>query len=174
MGSAVRALVLADTHVGGFGNRQVPAQVWAAMRDADVVLHAGDVVDAATLDALASTKRLHAVLGNNDHGLRAVLPERLELELGGTAIAIVHDSGTKAGRANRMRKWFPDARVVIFGHSHMPCNEWIDGQLLFNPGSSTWKRTAPTHTYGLLELSAGEVIRHEIVALGSQSTAYTS
>jgi putative phosphoesterase len=63
--------------------------------------------------------------------------------------------------------------VVIFGHSHAPCNEWIDRQLLFNPGSSTWKRTAPTHTYGLLELSAGEVIRHEIVAL-AQSTAYTS
>ncbi len=169
MGSVVRALVLADTHVSEGSTRQLPDQVWAAMSDVDVVLHAGDVVDAATLEAIATSKPLHAVLGNNDHGLRAVLPKRLELVLADVPIALVHETGTTAGRERRMQKWFPDARVVIFGHSHMPCNRWVDRQLLFNPGSSTWKRTAPSHTYGVLEFAAGEVIRHEIVAIAQRT-----
>jgi putative phosphoesterase len=172
LGPVVRALVLADTHVGPGTKRQLPDQVWAAMREADVVLHAGDVVDEATLEAIASHKPLHAVLGNNDHALRQVLPDRLELVLGGTAVAMVHETGTTAGRARRVRRWFPEARVVIFGHSHMPCNEWVDGQLLFNPGSSTWKRTAPAHTYGVLEFARGEITRHEIMAVAApQSSA---
>ncbi len=126
MGSVVRALVLADTHVSEGSTRQLPDQVWAAMSDVDVVL--------------------------------ADVP-----------IALVHETGTTAGRERRMQKWFPDARVVIFGHSHMPCNRWVDRQLLFNPGSSTWKRTAPSHTYGVLEFAAGEVIRHEIVAIAQRT-----
>jgi predicted phosphodiesterase len=69
-----------------------------------------------------------------------------------------------------MRTWFPHARVVVFGHSHMPCNEWIDGQLLFNPGSATWRRSAPSHTYGVLELASGEVVRHEIVPIDDPAT----
>ena len=77
---------------------------------------------------------------------------------------MVHDSGARAGRAARMRRRFPDADVVVFGHSHDPCNELgIDGQLLFNPGSAIERRRAPTHTIGELELSAGKVVRAAII-----------
>ena len=76
---------------------------------------------------------------------------------------MVHESGASKGRPARLRKWFPDAHVVVFGHSHMPCNEWHDGRLLFNPGSPTERRREPLHSYGVLELGAGRVIRHQIV-----------
>jgi uncharacterized protein len=70
---------------------------------------------------------------------------------------MVHDSGLNPRRRDRMRKLFPDARVVVFGHSHMPFNEDEDGLLLFNPGSPTWKRKAPFKSMGLLWITNGEV-----------------
>jgi putative phosphoesterase len=77
---------------------------------------------------------------------------------------MVHDSGARAGRERRMRKLFPDADVVVFGHSHIPWNDQgVDGQLLFNPGSPTQRRRQPVATYGILELAAGTVTRHDIV-----------
>ncbi len=159
----VRALVLADTHVSANGPRRLPGAVRAALDDVDVVLHAGDVVEQWVLDELGARVPVHAVLGNNDHTLRGVLPERLELELAGVRIALVHDSGARTGRTARMRRWFPDAHVVVFGHSHAPLDERSDGQLLFNPGSSTWKRMAPRHTFGRLLLVDGRVESAEIV-----------
>ncbi len=164
MAARVRALVLADTHVSASGSRRLPAAVCAALDDVDVVLHAGDVVEQWVLDELGARVPVHAVLGNNDHTLRGALPDRLELELAGVRVALVHDSGARTGRASRMRRWFPDADVVIFGHSHAPLEEWCDGQLLFNPGSSTWKRMAPTHTFGRLVFEDGRVASAGIVA----------
>ena len=103
-------------------------------------------------------------MGNNDHELVGQLPERLELELGGVRVAMVHDSGARAGRPNRMRRWFPDASLVIFGHSHEPVDEpGTDGQRLFNPGSPTQRRRQPHPTMGILELGGGLILRHEII-----------
>ena len=159
----MRALVLADTHVTAAGKRQLPAAVRRALDEVEVVLHAGDVCEAWVLDELRAHAPEHAVLGNNDHGLHDVLPESRTLNLGGVSVALVHDSGARAGRERRMVRRFPGAAVVVFGHSHQPCNAWHDGQLLFNPGSATWKRTAPTHTYGLLTFDDGVVTDHAIV-----------
>jgi putative phosphoesterase len=161
----VRALVLADTHLRPGRARTLPSQVCAELDRCDVLLHAGDVISAQTLDELAKRTTVHAVLGNNDRDLVDALAERVELTLGGVRLAMVHDSGTTKGRPGRMRKWFPDAQVVVFGHSHQPVNEWHDGQLLFNPGSPTERRRAPTRTYGILELAGGAVTRHQVVDL---------
>jgi putative phosphoesterase len=111
------------------------------------------------LEAIAP---VYAVLGNNDRGL--TLPERRELCWEGVNVAVVHDGGASAGRPKRLRRWFPDARVAIFGHSHMPLNEWHEDLLLFNPGSPTDRRRQPIHTMGLLRLRSGSVDA-EIVAL---------
>jgi putative phosphoesterase len=159
----VRALVLADTHVSASGSRRLPPAVRAALDDADLVLHAGDVVEQWVLDELGAHVPVHAVLGNNDHSLHTVLRPRLELELAGVRVALVHDAGAGASRPARMRRWFPEAQVVVFGHSHAPLAEWTGGQLLFNPGSSTWKRTAPRHTFGRLVFAGGRVASAEIV-----------
>jgi predicted phosphodiesterase len=70
---------------------------------------------------------------------------------------MIHDSGLEPGRRERMRKRFPGARVVVFGHSHQPVNEDAEGLLLFNPGSATWKRKAPFTSMGLLWIDEGRV-----------------
>jgi uncharacterized protein len=94
------------------------------------------------------------------------LPPTLLVDLAGVRVAMVHDSGPSAGRPSRMKRMFPDADVVIFGHSHLPLDEaGIEGQLLFNPGSPTERRRAPTHTVGLLDLDGGQVVGHRLVHL---------
>ena len=166
--SALRVAVVGDTHLRG-GLDRLPRTVVARIEEADVVLHTGDVLDAATLDAfteLVGARPFHAVLGNNDHELVRRLPDRLEVELAGVRVAMVHDSGPTAGRAARMRRWFPTADVVVSGHSHEPwAVEGPDGQLLFNPGSAVQRRRQPHRTMGTLALGAGRVTGHEIVVV---------
>src|SRR5690606_16756702 len=107
---------------------------------------------------------VEAVLGNNDHELVGILPEVAEVDVDGYRIAMIHDSGLDPGRAARVHRRFPEADMVVFGHSHLPCDaEGVDGQRLFNPGSPTWKRRAPTHTVGLLEIGAGRLLSRSII-----------
>ena len=161
----VRVAVLSDTHLRP-GGKGLPAAALRLVESADTILHAGDVVSGFLLDELATLAPTHVVLGNNDHDLRGQLPERLEVELGGVLVAMVHDAGPRRGRAGRLRRWFPDASVVVFGHSHEPVDELgVDGQRLFNPGSPTQRRRQPHPTMGLLELAGGHVRHHEIVAV---------
>jgi putative phosphoesterase len=142
----------------------LPGAVLDELATVDLVLHAGDVTNRALLDDLAAHAPVEAVLGNNDDATLADLPERVTLELGGVQVAMVHDSGARKGRENRMRRWFPDADVVVFGHSHDPVDaEGVDGQRLFNPGSPTQRRRQPQASFGLLEIDGGRLSRHEIV-----------
>ena len=162
-----RALVLSDTHLRPGGSRRLPDAVYRAMDEADVVLHAGDIVTAELIHELSGFAPVHAVLGNNDvDPALSMLPEmRLDV-VDGVRVAMIHDSGPRVGREARMRRRFPDAAVVVFGHSHIPWNQpGLDGQLLFNPGSPTERRAQPHHTFGLLHLDAGAVVRAEIVAV---------
>ena len=153
-----RIVVLADTHVGRGGSRRLPDRAYEVLDTADAIWHAGDVVVPELLDELAGFAPVTAVLGNNDHELVGHLPEQVEEEIEGVRLAMVHDSGAKKGRERRMRRWFPDADVVIFGHSHDPVDaEGVDGQRLLNPGSATWKRRAATHTLAVLTLDDGDV-----------------
>ena len=116
------------------------------------------------LDELREFAPVHAVLGNNDHTLVGVLPATLVVDLAGVSVALIHDSGATKGRAARMRRRFPHSAVVVFGHSHLPMDEiGVNGQRLFNPGSPTQRRMAPTRTMGWLELSAGRILHHEIM-----------
>ncbi|MBL8774547.1 MAG: metallophosphoesterase family protein [Acidimicrobiales bacterium] len=159
-------LVLTDTHVRADRRRDLPAEVWDAADRAHLILHAGDVVAASLLDDLAARAPLRAVLGNNDDGLEARLPEQDEVEVEGVRIALVHDSGPTKGRAARLHRRFPDADVVVFGHSHQPLDEeGVDGQRLFNPGSCTERRRAPHRTYGLLHVDDGRITDHLIRTL---------
>jgi putative phosphoesterase len=157
-------VVISDTHMRPGSSVRLPEPAVRWLERADVVLHAGDVVAPEVLEELRPLAPLHAVLGNNDHQLARVLPETLVVELEGVSIGMIHDSGPKAGRAARLRARFPRADIVVFGHSHLPLvQEGLDGQLLFNPGSPTQRRMAPTHTIGVVELDAGRITLAEIV-----------
>jgi putative phosphoesterase len=165
----MKVLVLADTHLGAGQAERLTRRLGDRLRFAGAILHAGDIVDESVLTELAVFAPVHAVLGNNDRGLE--LPERLIVDLAGCRVAMVHDSGDSAGRRRRLRTWFPDADVVVFGHSHLPWNEVdrrdADGHVQhhLNPGSATQRRRAPTCTIAWLEVQAGRVesISHESV-----------
>jgi putative phosphoesterase len=135
--------------------------VWRAVESADVVVHAGDWVSVELLDALIDrAARLVGVWGNNDGaGLRARLPEVARVELDGVRLAVVHETGQAAGRERRCSSAYPDADVVVFGHSHIPWDTTAPGGLrLLNPGSPTDRRRQPTHTWMTGEISDGTLV----------------
>jgi hypothetical protein len=165
----MRVVALSDTHLTPTSKRRLPPRATALLAGADVILHAGDVVTGELLEELAAFAPVHAVLGNNDHSLRGVLPEVLELDVGGVSVAMVHDSGPTAGRPARLRRRFPDAGLVVFGHSHVPVLvEGVAGQRLCNPGSPTQRRAQPHHTMAVLELEDGAVRAGEIVVVDEE------
>lgn len=162
----MRAVVLADTHLRPGSRRCLSGRVLEELQGADVVLHAGDIVTGDVLELLAGYAPVHAVLGNNDGDLVGLLPERLELDLDGLAVGMVHDSGPRRGRDVRLRRAFPHAGLVIFGHSHIPWDAaGLDGQWLLNPGSPTDKRSQPHPTLATVEVVGGRILSTEIVKL---------
>jgi putative phosphoesterase len=117
------------------------------------------------LDELQTFAPVRAVLGNND-GADVVargVTEAVRLEFDGLRVAMIHDAGPAAGRAARMRRRFPDADLVVFGHSHIPLDLTADGLRLFNPGSPTDRRRQPHGTIGLLEILDGRLAQARIV-----------
>jgi putative phosphoesterase len=159
----MRIAVLADTHSPRRW-KQCPPAVAAALRGVDAILHAGDVCAAATLDELAAWAPVHAVLGNNDGPDVAAwgAPKTLQLDLDGLPVAMIHDSGPAPGRPARLRRMFPDAALVVFGHSHIPLDETHDGQRIFNPGSPTDRRRQPRGTMGELSIEDGRLVSARI------------
>jgi putative phosphoesterase len=154
----VKVLVMADTHTSG-ASRTLPEGAWPFIETADHILHAGDVVDPALLDELKNFAPLDIVMGNCDGwDVREWgAQETTTVTLGGVEIGMVHDSGPEKGRRERMRKLFPTARVVVFGHSHIPMNDDDGDLLLLNPGSPTWKRRAPYPSMALLWIEDDEI-----------------
>ncbi|TDP99433.1 MULTISPECIES: metallophosphoesterase family protein [unclassified Leifsonia] len=155
----MKLLLISDTHVPKRA-RALPAQVLAAVDAADVVIHAGDWVDAATLDLLEQrARRLVGVWGNNDGPeLRRRLPEVAHVELGGLRFAVVHEAGPATGREMRAERDHPDADVLVFGHSHIPWDTVSPrGLRLLNPGSPTDRRRQPVCTYLTLDVADGRI-----------------
>lgn len=148
------------------GTRRLPEACLARLGKADLILHAGDVSTAATLSELESIgPRVLAVQGNVDEEeLRRRLPAKRAIEAGGAVIGMIHDAGARRGRLTRMRRRFPDADAVVFGHSHLPLHEQHEGFQIFNPGSPTERRRAPSHTMGMARVEGG-AIEFELVDL---------
>ncbi|MFI6226756.1 metallophosphoesterase family protein [Micromonospora echinospora] len=167
----MRLVITADTHVPKRA-RDLPEPLWAAIDAADVVLHAGDWVDVALLDAVESrSRRLVAVYGNNDGpSLRARLPEVARVDLAGLRVAVVHETGPRAGREARCAARFPDCDLLVFGHSHIPWDTVAPtGLRLLNPGSPTDRRAQPYATYLTARVAAGRLDRVELHRLPRRS-----
>jgi uncharacterized protein len=160
----VRVVVLADTHAPRRW-RSCPPQVAEQLRGADLILHAGDACTAAVLDELAEYAPVVAVQGNNDGPDVAAwgARETAELDLNGLAVAMIHDSGPATGRIARMRRRFPRAGLVVFGHSHIPMDQPADGLRIFNPGSPTDRRRQPRGTLGILQIEHGRLTEATII-----------
>jgi putative phosphoesterase len=155
----VHLLLLADTHVPKRA-RDLPSAVWAMVEAADLVVHAGDWVDVALLEALEERSRaLLACWGNNDGAaLRGRLPEVARATLEGVRVEVVHETGAAAGRERRADLSHPDTDLLVFGHSHIPWDSVTPGGMrLLNPGSPTDRRRQPTCTCMTAELVDGAV-----------------
>ena len=161
----MRVGVVSDTHMAG-GRRRLPEKCIEVLRGCDLIVHAGDIM---SIDALAEIEAIgppvRAVTGNMDGWeLRARLPDEELLALDGARLAMIHDAGPSAGRLARMRRRFPEADAVVFGHSHLPLHERDGDFQIFNPGSPTERRRAPHHSMGVA-LAADGAIEFELIAL---------
>jgi uncharacterized protein len=141
--------VISDTHIPEF--KQLPQAIWEYFAGVELIIHAGDLSLLSVLNELETLAPVVAVQGNveRDEVVEA-LPIKREILVGGVRIGIVHILGDAHNRERLARQEFPNARVVVFGHSHIPWNEDIGGQLLFNPGSATDRRRQPRCSIGLL------------------------
>jgi uncharacterized protein len=160
----MRVAVLSDTHAPRYW-KACPPEVARRLEGVDLILHAGDVCRAAVLEELGAFAPVQAVLGNNDEPDVAAwgAPETLRLDLDGLPAAMVHDAGPAAGRPRRLRRRFPRAELVVFGHSHIPLDLTADGVRIFNPGSPTDRRRQPRGTMGLLRVEDGRLVEAGIV-----------
>jgi len=141
--------VISDTHIPHIS--RIPEQVRDIFAGVELIIHAGDLSVLRVIDELEKIAPVVAVQGNieREEVIRK-LPIKREIKVAGCRIGIVHILGDARYYPRTARQEFPDARVVVFGHSHNPYNEEHAGQLLFNPGSATDRRRQPTCSIGLL------------------------
>ena len=160
---AARVGVIADTHCPEFIDR-LPDAVFAAFGGVDLILHAGDINGPSTLDALARLAPVEAVQGDHDRAFEG-LPGVRELTVAGKRVVLVHGHRSRwmeepqtllwtlslgffrphAGLARSLRRRFPDADVIVYGHTHRAAAGTLDGALVFNPGAvHQWNPTTAT------------------------------
>jgi putative phosphoesterase len=141
--------VISDTHIPHF--KKLPSAIWEHFAGVERIIHAGDLSILSVLDELETIAPVVAVQGNIEYEeVVAKLPIKCEITVGHCRIGIVHILGDSHNRIEVARQEFPNARVVVYGHSHIPYNQEHDGQLLFNPGSATDRRRQPRCSIGLL------------------------
>lgn len=153
--------VVADTHLGG--GEPLPAELAEGLRGVDVIFHLGDFDSPQIYKAFQKIAPVVGVYGNTDPPeLRVLLPEKKTLEIEGWTLGLIHGWGPPAKLEFRVRGKFKDVDLILFGHSHIPLFETIDGVPLFNPGSPT-RNAKGAGTFGVLEL--GKTIEHRWIEL---------
>jgi hypothetical protein len=160
----MRVAVISDTHLPR-GSRALPQACVERLARAELILHGGDVTEAAVLEMLGELAPVEAVYGNMDSPeLRASLPKERIVEVAGARIGMAHIPGPAVGRAARLVARFPGCDAVVYGHTHIPEVTREGGVWILNPGSPTERRKAPTRT--MLELVVdGGTIGPELVEL---------
>lgn len=160
----MQLLLLADTHLPRRA-KDLPAEVWAAVDRADLVVHAGDWVSLDLLERLQARADVLGCWGNNDGPeLRSRLPEVARRTVAGTSLVVVHETGPAKGREDRLDQSY-DADVLVFGHSHIPWDSVTPrGMRVLNPGSPTDRRRQPHCTFMTLDLPSGDVALHRLGA----------
>lgn len=157
--------VISDTHIPHF--KRIPEAVWKHFAGVEQIIHAGDLSALSVIAELETIAPVVAVQGNiEQEEVVLKLPIKREVVVGHCRMGIVHILGDTRSHAKVARLEFPTARCVVFGHSHIPWNEDVDGQLLFNPGSATDRRRQARCSIGLLYVDdEGERVWGEIIWL---------
>lgn len=162
----MRILVISDTHIP-LRAKDLPPRVWDAVKEADLVVHAGDLTTIDLYYELKAYKEVRAVAGNMDGPeVWSVLPEKLIFEVEGKRIGLTHGFGAPHGLEERVKRLFEgeDLDVLIFGHSHRPLIREEGGLLLLNPGTPTDTIFAKVQTFAWLEVTP-QGVKAELVRL---------
>ncbi|GCE19638.1 metallophosphoesterase family protein [Dictyobacter kobayashii] len=163
--------VISDTHCPGYS--PIPELVWKYFAGVELIIHAGDLSVLSVISELETIAPVVAVQGNVEREEVVMkLPIKKEIKVGNYRIGIVHILGDASSYARTARREFPEARVVVFGHSHNPYNQEHNGQLLFNPGSATDRRRQPTCSIGQLLIDdEAQTVTGEIILLPPKNQA---
>ena len=149
--------VISDTHIAN-KSEHIPGIILDVFKQMDMVIHAGDMVDLRVIDELKSVcPKVVAVAGNMDlEAVKKKYPLKEIFEISGYRIALMHGCGPASNLVGLLKDAFKEDKpdIIIFGHSHKPMNEFIDGVLFFNPGSAT-DFTAEYNSYGVIEINEG-------------------
>lgn len=159
--------VIADTHIPD-REKQLPSAVLDLFSRVSLVLHAGDFTTEETWAAIKNQTQLRAVRGNMDQPeLKQKLPPKEVFSIEGVKIGLIHGTGSPLGIVQRVRAAFAGEGVnlVVYGHTHQPQKEWVEGVLFLNPGSPTDKVFAPFNSFAIVELQEGQIIKAEIIPL---------
>lgn len=151
--------IISDTHLSS-GNCELPEKLVSELKSCGLIIHAGDLVDTCVLESLNRISKVEAVCGNMDnHKVRSELEDKKILNIEGKKICVMHGYGHPDALVDILKKEFSPEKpdIIVFGHSHTPKNEYIDGVLFFNPGSVTDTVFAPYCSYGIIEIDKGEI-----------------
>ncbi len=151
--------IISDTHIP-VNDSRLPEKLTAVLRKCDLVLHAGDLVELSVVDELKKICRTEAVCGNMDsHKAREALDKKKILNVEGKKICLVHGHGNPDRLVNELEDEFSPEKpdIIVFGHSHVPMNKYLNGILFFNPGSATDTIFAPYRSYGIIEIKKGKI-----------------
>lgn len=153
----MKILVISDTHIPR-ASHDLPQKVYDAVKNVDMIIHAGDMVEKEVYDKISSLRPTRAVYGNMDSmKLRDILKEKEVIEADGVKIGLIHGYGAPVNILDTVKKEFKGVDAIIFGHTHKPFNEARGGVLFFNPGSPTDMVFAPYNSYGLLNINKGKI-----------------
>ncbi len=152
--------IVSDTH-----SLELPQVMLEDFKGVDFIIHAGDFCSLDVLNTFKKIKDVKAVYGNMDgHDMRQVLPRKQIIPCGKFSIGVFHGEGAPKMLLEKVQSEFQNEKVdaVIFGHSHQPMNEMINGVLYFNPGSPNDTVHAPYRSYGILDVNdtiSGKIIK---------------
>ncbi|MCM3757893.1 metallophosphoesterase [Sporosarcina aquimarina] len=165
----MKIIITGDTHIPGRGSK-LPKRLLNACSDADFIIHTGDWCSPEVFETLSSLAEVKGVYGNVDgEDMRALVPARQLIDIGGLRIGLVHGHGDKKTTEQRAIEAFAEEQVdvIVFGHSHIPVIKYFKGVLLMNPGSPTDKRKLPFYSFITLEI--GNEIRPELILFQDKS-----
>ena len=154
----MRIGVISDTHIP-ISAEKIPEKVCKRLESCDLIIHAGDFIEMNAIEELEKICKVEAVYGNMDSGeIKKRFSDKMIFEVEGKKIGVVHGSGPADHIIETVKKAFEEKLdIIIFGHSHVPCNEVHDGTLFFNPGSVTDKISTKYCSFGMIEIKDGKI-----------------
>ncbi|RED66214.1 metallophosphoesterase family protein [Cohnella lupini] len=156
----MKIVVVSDTHMPRM-SKKLPERLLSELSNADAIIHAGDWTKQSVYESLAAYAPTYGVAGNNDgEDIVRRFGLRKQLVLEGVRIGIVHGHGAKRlATESHAIEAFKNVKLdaIVYGHSHVPVLRRLEGMLVFNPGSPTDKRRQPLYSFGIFNITRGEL-----------------